>query len=198
MIYDVKRCPSASETSATVICLTTVFNGSIEFTLLGISKAAMEAQKYLSSRSAGMRISELLQLPVDCLTQDARGVHYLRYMKGKVKRENVPSPFSTGDQVARIIQGAAGRGGADIGMTSLRCGYSRMRRGGVIKQATFFAHRINRLAYDHDIRDATGKLFRFRSHQFRHTVGTRMINLGVPHHIIQRYLGHKGPEMTSR
>ena len=25
-----------------------------------------------------------------------------------------------------------------------------------------------------------------------------MINLGVPHHIIQRYLGHKGPEMTSR
>jgi hypothetical protein len=25
-----------------------------------------------------------------------------------------------------------------------------------------------------------------------------MVNLGVPHHIIQRYLGHKGPEMTSR
>jgi len=67
----------------------------------------------------------------------------------------------------------------------------------VIKQPTF-AHRINRLAYDHDIRDASGKLFRFQAHQFRHTVGTRMINLGVPHHIIQRYLGHKGPEMTSR
>jgi hypothetical protein len=33
------------------------------------------------------------------------------------------------------------------------------------------------VAYDHDIRDATGKLFRFQSHQFRHTVGTRMINL---------------------
>ena len=25
-----------------------------------------------------------------------------------------------------------------------------------------------------------------------------MVNLGVPHHIIQRYLGHSGPEMTSR
>ena len=25
-----------------------------------------------------------------------------------------------------------------------------------------------------------------------------MINLAVPHHIIQRYLGHLGPEMTSR
>ena len=43
-----------------------------------------------------------------------------------------------------------------------------------------------------------GSLFRFQSFQFRHTVGTRMINLGVPHHIIQRYLGHKGPEMTNR
>jgi integrase len=63
-------------------------------------------------------------------------------------------------------------------------------RGGVIKQASS-AHRINRLAHDHDIRDATGKLFRFQSHQFRHTVRTRMINPGVPHHIIQRYLGHK-------
>ncbi len=50
------------------------------------------------------------------------------------------------------------------------------------------------MAYDHDIRDASGKLFRFQAHQFRHTVGTRLINLGVPHHIIQR----KGPEMTSR
>ena len=49
-----------------------------------------------------------------------------------------------------------------------------------------------------DIRGADGKLFRFQALQFRHTVGTRMVNLGVPHHIIQRYLGHKGPEMTSR
>ena len=48
-----------------------------------------------------MRISELLQLPVDCLTQDARGVHYLRYTQGKVKRENA-IPISL--EIARIIQ----------------------------------------------------------------------------------------------
>jgi integrase len=70
-------------------------------------------------------------------------------------------------------------------------------KGGVIKQQSF-AQRINRMAYDHQIRNANGKLFRFQSHQFRHSVGTRMINLGVPHHFIQRYLGHLGPEMTSR
>jgi integrase len=30
------------------------------------------------------------------------------------------------------------------------------------------------------------------------SVGTLKINLGVPPHIIQRYLGHRGTEMTSR
>ena len=47
-------------------------------------------------------------------------------------------------------------------------------------------------------RDANGKLFRFQSDQFRHTVGTRIINLGVPDHFIQRYLGRRGREMTNR
>jgi site-specific recombinase XerD len=51
--------------------------------------------------------------------------------------------------------------------------------GRPIWQASF-AQRINTLAYTHQIKDASGKLFRFQSHQFRHTVGTRMINLGVP------------------
>src|SRR5699024_6736556 len=35
-------------------------------------------------------------------------------------------------------------------------------------------------------------------HAFRHTVGTRMINNGVPQHIVQKFLGHESPEMTSR
>jgi len=139
----------------------------------------------------GMRISELLQLPIDCLTQDARGMHYLRYLQGKVRRENA-IPVST--EIATLIQEqqATVRGGR----TPSEFLFPNSK-GGVLKQA-IFAHRINRLAYDHDIRGADGKLFRFQAHQFRHTVGTRMVNLGVPHHIIQRYLGHKGPEMTSR
>ncbi|MGH2416398.1 MAG: tyrosine-type recombinase/integrase, partial [Microcystaceae cyanobacterium] len=42
----------------------------------------------------------------------------------------------------------------------------------------------------------SGRRWHFQSHQFRHTVGTRMINNNVPHHIIQRYLGHASPTMT--
>ena len=148
-------------------------------------------RKVLILQECGMRISELLQLPIDCLTQDARGVYFLRYMQGKVKRENtIPISLET----ARIVQEQQVEGRSRAKPTKW---LFPSERGGVIKQPTF-AQRINRLAYDHDIRDANGQLFRFQAHQFRHTVGTRMVNLGVPHHIIQRYLGHKGPEMTSR
>ena len=34
------------------------------------------------------------------------------------------------------------------------------------------------------------------SHQLRHTFGTRLINKGVPQHVIQRLLGHASPLMT--
>ena len=139
----------------------------------------------------GMRISELLQLPLDCLTQDARGTHYLRYMQGKVRRENA-IPVSA--EIATLVQEQQAE--VRAGRTASEFLFPNSK-GGVLKQASF-THRINRFAYDHDVRGADGKLFRFQAHQFRHTVGTRMVNLGVPHHIIQRYLGHKGPEMTSR
>ena len=34
---------------------------------------------------------------------------------------------------------------------------------------------------------------RVTSHQFRHTLGTRLINAGVPQHVMQRVLGHASP-----
>jgi integrase len=148
-------------------------------------------QMILILQECGMRISELLQLRLDCLTQDARGTFYLRFMQGKMKREHT---IPVSQEIARIVQEqqqAARNSGRSLTLLF------SSSRGNVMKQASF-AQRINRLAYDHQIRDVSGKLFRFQSHQFRHTVGTRMVNLGVPHHFIQRYLGHLGPEMTSR
>ena len=148
-------------------------------------------QMVLILQECGMRLSELLGLPLDCLTQDARGTFYLRFMQGKMKREHT---IPVSQEIAWIIQKQQEtvRGGQPPSTILFP-----NPRGQVYKQSTF-TQRINRLAYNHEIRDGSGKLFRFQSHQFRHTVGTRMINLGVPHHIIQRYLGHLGPEMTSR
>jgi integrase-like protein len=148
-------------------------------------------QMVLVLQECGMRISELLQLPLDCLTQDTRGTFYLQYLQDKMKREHM---IPVSQEIARVVQEQQQVVRAADNETSFLFPSSK---GGVMKQQSF-AQRLNRLAYDHQIRDANGKLFRFQSHQFRHTVGTRMINLGVPHHFIQRYLGHLGPEMTSR
>ena len=49
-----------------------------------------------------------------------------------------------------------------------------------------------------DVRDEASQPVRVHAHQFRHTVGTRLINAGVPQHVMQKLLGHASPRMTAR
>ena len=57
--------------------------------------------------------------------------------------------------------------------------------------------RLSELARRLDVRDAAGALVDFnRTHRFRHTVATNLLNSGVPIHVLQRYMGHLTPAMT--
>lgn len=47
------------------------------------------------------------------------------------------------------------------------------------------------------LQDESGRPIRVTPHQFRHTLGTRLINAGVPQHVVQRLLGHASPAMTA-
>jgi hypothetical protein len=63
----------------------------------------------------------------------------------------------------------------------------------VTKLRTALTKLADRLA----VRDSTGRLVDFqRTHRFRHTKGTSLLNAGVPLHVVQRYLGHVSPTMT--
>lgn len=56
---------------------------------------------------------------------------------------------------------------------------------------------LNDLAFRLDVRDSTGARVDFnRTHRFRHTVATGLLNSGIPLHVLQRYLGHLTPTMS--
>jgi integrase len=48
-----------------------------------------------------------------------------------------------------------------------------------------------------DLRDQAGQPVTVTGHQFRHTLGTRLINSDVPQHVVQKLLGHASPHMTA-
>ncbi|MGX9293566.1 tyrosine-type recombinase/integrase [Tsukamurella paurometabola] len=58
---------------------------------------------------------------------------------------------------------------------------------------------LSKLDRIHGLTDSTGRPLRFtQTHRLRHTRATELLNDGVPLHVVQRYLGHKSPEMTLR
>jgi integrase/recombinase XerD len=143
-------------------------------------------------QECGMRISELCQMPIDCLMQDASGDWFLRYYQAKMHKEH---SIPLAREIVAVIQEQQVVTRQQWG-TSMN--YLFPNEDGTPTQRQTFVRALNRLAYEKKICDATGKPYHLQSHQFRHTVGTRMINNGVPQHIVQRYLGHESPTMTAR
>ncbi len=145
-------------------------------------------------QEGGMRIGELCRMPFNCLTQDHSGDYFLQYYQYKMKRDH-SIPISS--EIAAVIQEQQKETKQKHGnYPYLFASTYHSNKREPIKQYVF-SKAINRLAYNFNICDKSGNPWRFQAHQFRHTVGTRMINLGVPQHIIQRFLGHDSPEMTS-
>ncbi|NWJ47693.1 MAG: phage integrase family protein [Chloroflexi bacterium] len=143
-------------------------------------------------RECGMRLSEMLTLSLDCLLQDASGDWFLCYYQHKMKKEHT-IPFS--QEVAAVIQQQQATVKSKWGNTIAILFPGP--KGQPFKQRGFF-NALNRACCARDIRDSSGRLYRFHAHQFRHTLATQMINNGVPQHIVQRFLGHESPEMTMR
>lgn len=143
-------------------------------------------------QECGRRLGELCAMPFDCLSQDASGDWFLHYRQYKMKKDH-SIPISR--EVVAVIQEQQREVLATWGQET-RWLFPGSKNQPVKQYVVMRA--LNMLAYKRNICDANGQLYHFQSHQFRHSVGTRMINNGVPQHIVQRYLGHESPEMTDR
>jgi integrase len=143
----------------------------------------------------GRRISEICPLPFDCLEQDQDGDYFMKVKDRKLKKSYL-IPISPACIEAIKTQQALVKTGTYHNQIYLFPTKTAVKSPHV--GARYLNKRLNQLAREQNIVDTNGKLWHFHAHQFRHTVGTRMINAGIPQAIVQKYLGHESPQMTAR
>jgi len=139
----------------------------------------------------GRRPGEICALPLDCLIKDSEGDYFLRYYEFKMKKEET---IPINHEIVAVIDEQRQWIMNKFELKEIRYLFSDNKL--CATRLDVVADALNKLAVKHQIIGPTGSLWHFQLHQFRHTVGTRMINAGVPAHIVQRYLKHSSPEMT--
>jgi integrase len=144
----------------------------------------------------GLRITDACKLPAECVVTDPDGAPYLRYYNHKMRREAlVPVDEELTGQIAAQRQRTAERwpGGTPVLFPRPHanlCGI-QPAGGGTYREALYTWLETC------DIRDEHGKPVHLTPHQWRHTLGTRLINRDVPQHVVQKILDHDSPEMTA-
>ncbi len=140
--------------------------------------------------NVGMRASELLTLKEDCLFYDKDGSPWIHYYMPKMHKEHrVPTSQEVVDAVNSQLSIAA-----DIPDPQKEKYLFRNRKG--LLQYQRVTSELRKLSKKVPITDSNNDIYYINFHQFRHTVGTRMINSGVPITSVQKYLGHESPEMS--
>jgi len=145
----------------------------------------------------GMRGGDACELAFNPIVEDSVGWPCLRFANSKVSTEQL-IPLSA--KAAETIRTQQAR------VRSLWPGGSPWLFPGIMQNPDAtrpYAHsalsgQLGRWQEAIDVRDEAGQPVRVHAHQFRHTVGTRMINAGVPQHVLQKLLGHASPRMTAR
>jgi len=145
----------------------------------------------------GLRSVDARHLPLDPIVTDQVAAPYLRFVNHKLSREAIiPISQRLHEQVRRQQRALRERYGFDPPLLLPRPRSNP--DGDKAFSPSLLTARLDRWMADCDIRDATGQRARVTSHQFRHTLGTRMINNEVPLDTVRRMLDHASPEMTIR
>lgn len=158
-------------------------------------------RKVLIIRTLGLRIGELLNLPLDCLRK--RNQQWRLRLKETEKfkiEDELPIPLD----LVLVIKEQQNyiKNYFKDNYKKLFCSNKASRDFTFkpvdrVMQLNTFNRWLNRLAIQCDIFSKDGEVWHFTSHQFRRTVGTIMTNAGVRDLIIQKYLRHRNPNMQN-
>lgn len=147
----------------------------------------------------GLRITDALRLPCDCVVTDADGAPYLRYFNHKMKREAlVPIDEELEQQITLHQQRLLERWPAGTPVLFPRTKTNPC--GDMPTASTTYRAALKRWLASIDVRDkpgSDGKRVNITPHQWRHTLGTRLINRDVPQEVVRRILDHDSHMMTS-
>ena len=145
----------------------------------------------------GLRLKDARTLPFDCVTRDDADAPYLAWLNRKMADRPAFFPISedlavtiTGQQTRVSERFPAGCRWLFPARSANLDGSKHLGDAGFRGQLDVWFERI-------ELRDARGDPVRVTAHQFRHTLGTRLINRDVPQHVVQQLLDHMSPEMTA-
>jgi len=144
----------------------------------------------------GLRLGDARRLAWDCIARDAAGAPYLRYWNHKMKREAlVPIDEELEREITRqqhaVQQRWPGGTPALFPQPTANPGGRTPVSDGTYRSA------LHRWLERCDIRDEHDRPVKITPHQWRHTLGTRLINRDVPQHVVQKILDHDSPLMTA-
>jgi integrase len=145
----------------------------------------------------GLRVTDALRLSTDCIVTDADGAAYLRYYNHKMKREALVP-------IDEQLHASIDRQRRDIPARWPRMAprflFPRPTKnvdGAQPLAASTYRMALYRWLRGCDIRDEHGRPVHFTPHQWRHTLGTALINKDVPQEVVRRILDHESPQMTA-
>ena len=145
----------------------------------------------------GLRQKDARLLPPDCVVSDARDAPYLRYFNHKMNREAMVPITPEMAQALAEHRAAVLTQHPETTFLFARIDPHRGRSTPTPPGTTAVGVALTQWLADCDVRDQHGHPVHVTPHQFRHTLGTRLINNDVPQDVVQRLLDHSSPEMTA-
>ena len=139
----------------------------------------------------GLRINDALRLTPQCIVTDPEGAPYLRYLNHKMKREAL---VPIDEQLHDLIREQQHHGASTAFLFPRP---TKNPDGAAPTSSSTYRLALYRWLADCNVRDERGQPVRFTPHQWRHTLGTRLINRDVPQEVVRRILDHDSPLMTA-